>query len=105
MLILAFGFLALCTALEYRARDDGMPRLDPRGDRVWKRLAGLCGILAIFGPLVVMARVGLAQGAAAYLTGVLFALVGGFLPPRLLTTVSPAAGVFGLGLLIGALIR
>jgi hypothetical protein len=105
MLLLAFGFLALCAGLEYRARDMPLLRLDPRSHRAWRLLATLCGMAAVVGPLVVMVRVGIAQGAAAYLTGVVFALVGGFIPPRFLPMVSPAAGVFGLGLLIGAAIR
>ena len=35
----------------------------------------------------------------------LFAFAGGFVPPRWWPMISPAAGVFGLGLLGGALLR
>jgi hypothetical protein len=105
MLILAFGFLALCAALENRARGEPLLRPDPRSDRFWRLLGTLCGLLAVVGPLVVMVRVGLAEGAAAYLIGAVFAFVGGFVPERSWSMVSPAAGVFGVGLLIGALLR
>jgi hypothetical protein len=105
MLILAFGFLALCAALEYRARAEPLLRPDPRSDRFWRILGTLSGILAGIGPLVVMARVGIAEGAGAYLLGAAFAFAGGFAPQRTWPMVSPAAGVFGLGLLVGALLR
>jgi hypothetical protein len=105
VLILAFGFLALCAALEYRARGEPLLRPDPRSDRVWRLLGTVAGFLAVVGPLVVMARVGLAQGAAAYLTGAVFAFAGGFTPERSWATVSFTAGVFGIGLLVGALLR
>ncbi len=105
MLILAFGFLALCAALEYRARAEPLLRAHPRSDRLWRGLGTFCGILAAVGPLVVMVRVGVAQGAAAYLLGAVFAFAGGFAPMRAWPAISHAAGVFGLGLLAGALLR
>ena len=105
MLILAFGFLALCTALEYRARTDPLLRPDLRTDLFWRRLGTACGVVALIGPLAVMARVGIAEGAGAYLIGIVFAFVGGLAPARWWSTISPAAGVFGLGLLIGAVLR
>ena len=37
--------------------------------------------------------------------GAVFAFAGGFVPPRWWPMISPAAGVFGLGLLGGALLR
>jgi len=104
VLILAFGFLALCAALEYRARGEPLLRPDPRSDRIWRALGTLSGILAGFGPLVMMARVDIAQGAGAYLLGACFAFLGGFTPERWWATTSFAAGVFGLGLLVGALL-
>ncbi len=105
MLILAFAFLALAAALEYRARGLPLLRPDPGSDRVWRGLGTVCGMLAGFGPLVVMARIDVAQGAGAYLLGAVFAFGGAFFPVRWWPMVSPAAGVFGLGLLIGALLR
>lgn len=105
MLILAFGFLALCAALEYRARADGLLRPDPRSDRLWRILGTGCGVAAVVGPAVVMARIGIAQGAGAYLLGIGFAFLGGFAPARLWPMISLAAGVFGIGMLIGALLR
>lgn len=105
MLILAFAFLALAAALEYRARSAQLLRMDPRSDRAWRILATVCGVVAGLGPLVVMARISAGQGAAAYLAGAVFAFAGAFTPPRLWPMISPAAGVFGLGLLIGALLR
>lgn len=105
MLILAFGFLALCTALEYRSRGDLLLRPDRRSDRIWRMLGTACGLIAAVGPLVVMLRIGVAQGAGAYLIGILFAFAGGFAPERWWPMVSPAAGVFGIGLLLGALLR
>ena len=104
MLILAFGFLALCAALEYRARADPLLRPDLRTDLFWRRLGTLCGVVALVGPLVVMARVGAAEGAGAYLAGMVFAFLGGFAPERWWSLVSAAAGVFGLGMLIGAML-
>ena len=104
MLILAFGFLALAAALEFRSRGDLLLR-HPASDRTWRLLGTVCGLLAAFGPIVVMARVGIAQGAGAYLLGAAFAFAGGFAPSRLWPLVSPAAGVFGIGLLLGALLR
>ncbi len=105
MLILAFGFFALCAALEYRARGEPLLRPDLRSDRFWRLLGTACGIVAVIGPMLVMVRVGVAEGAAAYLLGAAFAFVGGFAPERSWSMVSPAAGVFGLGLLVGALLR
>jgi hypothetical protein len=105
MLILAFGFLALCAALEYRARGEPLLRPDPRSDRFWRLLGTLSGLLAVIGPMAVMARVGVAEGAAAYLLGAVFAFAGGFVPERSWSMVSPAAGVFGIGLLVGAVLR
>jgi hypothetical protein len=105
MLILAFGFLALCAALEFRARGDALLRPDPRSDARWRLLGTVTGVLAVVGPLVVMARVGVAQGAGAYLIGVAFAFLGGFAPARWWAMISPAAGVFGIGLLVGAALR
>ena len=105
MLILAFAFLALATALEYRARSEPLLRPDPRSDAIWRGLGTVCGIIAGFGPLVVMARIGVGEGAAAYGLGALFAFAGGFAPARWWPMISPAAGVFGLGLLAGALLR
>jgi hypothetical protein len=104
VLFLAFGFLALCAALEYRARGEKLLRLDPRSDRIWRGLGTLAGLLATIGPLVVMARVDVAQGAGAYLLGAVFAFAGGFTPERWWGMTSMAAGVFGLGLLAGALL-
>ncbi|MGG5887690.1 hypothetical protein ACLF3G_11180 [Falsiroseomonas sp. HC035] len=104
MLILAFGFLALCAALEYRARGEAPLRPDPSTDRIWRALGTICGLLAAFGPMVMMARVDVAQGAGAYLLGAAFAFAGGFTPERWWGMTSTAAGVFGLGLLAGALI-
>lgn len=105
MLILAFGFLALCAALEYRARGDQLLRPDPRSDRIWKALGTACGVLAVIGPIVVMFRIGIAHGAGAYLLGIAFAFLGGFAPARLWPMISPAAGVFGIGMLLGAMLR
>lgn len=105
MLILAFGFLALCAALEYRARAEPLLRAEPRSDQLWRLLGTASGILAGLGPLVVMWRVGLAQGAGAYLLGAVFAFAGGFAPMRWWPMISPAAGVFGFGLLLGAMLR
>lgn len=105
MLIVAFGFLALCAALEYRSRSEPLMRPDLKSDLLWRRFGTFCGIVAAIGPLVVMVRVGLAEGAAAYLIGIVFAFVGGFLPDRLWQMASLAAGVFGIGLLIGAMLR
>ncbi|NGM22872.1 hypothetical protein G3576_22860 [Roseomonas stagni] len=105
MLILAFGFLALAAALEYRAREAQLLRMDPRSDRAWRILATICGVVAGIGPLVVMARIGVGQGAGAYAAGAAFAFAGAFTPHRLWPMISPAAGVFGLGLLVGALFR
>ncbi|MGG5809821.1 hypothetical protein [Falsiroseomonas sp. CW058] len=105
MLILAFGFLALCAALEYRARADPLLRPDLRSDLLWRRLGTACGVLGVVGPLVVMARVGIAEGAGAYLIGIVFAFAGGFAPERWWPMISPAAGVFGIGLLAGAMLR
>jgi hypothetical protein len=105
MLILAFGFLALAAALEFRARDNQLLRPDTASDDFWRVLGTICGMIAAFGPLVVMARIGISQGAAAYVIGAAFAFGGGFAPVRWWPMVSPAAGVFGLGLLIGALMR
>jgi hypothetical protein len=105
VLILAFGFLALCAALEYRARGEPLLRPNPRSDRVWRLLGTTCGFLAVVGPLGVMARVGLAEGAAAYLVGAVFAFAGGFTPERSWSMVSLAAGVFGIGMLVGAMVR
>jgi hypothetical protein len=105
MLILAFGFLALCAALEFRARADPLLRPDLRSDLVWRRLGTGCGVVTIIGPLVVMARVGIAEGAACYLIGIVFAFVGGFAPERWWMMMSMAAGVFGLGMLTGAMLR
>lgn len=105
MLILAFAFLALAAALEYRSRVAPLLRPDPRSDRLWRGLGTICGIIAGLGPLVVMARVGIGQGAGAYALGAVFAFAGGFVPPRWWPMISPAAGVFGLGLLGGALLR
>ncbi len=104
MLILAFGFLALCAALEYRARGEPLLRPDPRTDRIWRGLGTLAGLLATIGPLVIMARIDVAQGAGAYLLGAAFAFAGGFTPERWWGMTSMAAGVFGLGLLAGALL-
>ena len=104
MLFLAFGFLALCAALEYRARGEPTLRPDPRTDRIWRGLGTLAGLLATIGPLVVMVRVGVAEGAGAYLLGAVFAFAGGFTPERWWGMTSMAAGVFGLGLLAGALL-
>jgi hypothetical protein len=105
MMMLAFGFLALAAALEYRARDPQLLRMDPRSQRLWRALATVCGIIAGVGPLVMMARIGVGQGAGAYAAGAGFAFAGAFTPPRLWPMISPAAGVFGLGLLAGALLR
>ena len=105
MLILAFAFLALAAALEYRARPVPLLRPDPRSDALWRALGTVCGVVAGIGPLVMMARIGIGQGAAAYGLGALFAFAGGFAPARWWPMVSPAAGVFGLGLLGGALLR
>jgi hypothetical protein len=105
MLILAFGFLAVCAALEYRSRSEPLLRPDPRSDRNWMYLGTASGVIAAFGPLVVMARVGLAEGAAAYLLGAVFAFLAGFAPARWWPMISPAAGVFGMGLLMGAMLR
>jgi len=105
MLILAFAFLALAAALEYRARPVALLRPDPRSDALWRGLGTVCGILAGIGPLVMMARIDVGQGAAAYGLGALFAFVGGFVPPRWWSMISPAAGIFGLGLLGGVLLR
>jgi hypothetical protein len=105
MLILAFGFLALCAALEYRARAEPLLRGAPSSDQAWRALGTVAGLLAAIGPMVVMARIDIALGAAAYLLGAVFAFAGGFAPMRWWPMVSPAAGVFGLGLLIGALLR
>ncbi|MGX9966862.1 hypothetical protein ACVFYP_26300 [Roseomonas sp. F4] len=105
MLILAFGFLALCAALEYRARGEPALRPEPRTDRIWRGLGTLAGLISAIGPLVVMARIDVAQGAGAYLLGAAFAFAGGFTPERWWGMTSMAAGVFGLGLLGGALLR
>ena len=56
------------------------------------------------GPLVVMVRIGIAEGAGAYLLGALFAFAGGFAPLVAWPAVSLVAGVFGLGLLAGAML-
>lgn len=104
MLILAFGFLALAAALEFRSRGDLLLR-HPGSDRAWRAIGTVCGLLAGFGPVVVMARIGLAQGAGAYLLGAAFAFLGGFTPVRLWPLISPAAGIFGIGLLLGAVLR
>ncbi|NKC34475.1 hypothetical protein [Falsiroseomonas selenitidurans] len=105
MLILAFGFLALCAALEYRARGEPLLRPEPATDRFWRGLGTLAGLVSVVGPMVVMARVDVAQGAGAYLLGAAFAFAGGFTPERWWGMTSVAAGVFGLGLLGGALLR
>lgn len=105
MLILAFGFLAVCAALEYRSRSEPLLRPDPRSDRNWRLLGTASGLVAGLGPIVVMTRVGLAEGAMAYGLGAVFALLAGLTPWRFWPMISPAAGVFGFGLLIGAVLR
>lgn len=103
MLILAFGFLALSAVLEFRARAEAAQE-GLRIDRTWSRVGQVAGVVGVIGPLVVMVRVGIAEGAAAYLIGMVFAFAGGFAPRRYWPLVSVSAGLFGLGLLIGAML-
>lgn len=65
ILILAFGFLALCAALEMRSRGDRLLRPGGSSDRFWRLLGTGCGILAMVGPLGLMAKASVAQGAGA----------------------------------------
>jgi hypothetical protein len=103
MLILAFGFLALSAVLEFRARAEAAQE-GLRIDRTWSRIGQAAGVVGVIGPLVVMARVGIAEGAGAYLIGMVFAFLGGLTPRQHWPLVSVGAGVFGLGLLLGAML-
>jgi len=99
VLILAFGFLALSAVLDYRLRAAGVPMRGP-----FRRIGVAAGFVAALGPVVVMARIGLAEGAAAYLVGIVFSFAIGFVHSSLWPLISLAAGVFGFGLLAGSLV-